>query len=172
MFLLALLFACSDTEKVDTNLQNLGECDIPVTELAMTLNEEQREVSYTIELELSEMGISDNIIAAAIVNAVAESNLNPTAIGDGGRSVGAFQLNKFGLGNKLTVEQRVNTYTSANIIGVQILKNRRLINLDDNGASIPKLTQVIVEDIMAPSDIEKEKTIRAGLAKRMFPERI
>lgn len=172
MFLLGLLFACSEAEKAVSNLENLGECNIPVTELAISLSEEQREVSYTIEKELSEMGITDNIIAAAIVNAVAESNLNPDAIGDGGKSVGAFQLNKFGLGHKLTVEQRTNIYTSANIIGVQILKNRRLINLDEDGASISKLTQVIVEDIMAPSNIEKEKEIRARLAKRMFPERI
>lgn len=171
MFLLTFLLACSEPITVDTNL-NVGECNIPVSELAMTLNQEQREVATTIEMQLSEMQIPDNLIAASIVNAVAESNLNPNAIGDGGRSVGAFQLNKFGLGNKLTVEQRVNTYTSANIIGVQILKNRKLLNLDYNGASITYLTQIMVEDIFAPSDISKEKELRGALAKRMFPDRI
>lgn len=171
MFLLKLLLACSEPINVDTNL-NTGECNIPVSEIAKTLNQEQREVATTIEMQLSEMEITDNLIAASIVNAVAESNLNPTAIGDGGRSVGAFQLNKFGLGNKLTVEQRVNIHTSANIIGVQILKNKKLLNLDYNGASIAYLTQVMVEDIFAPSDISKEKKERAQLANTMFPERI
>jgi hypothetical protein len=171
LFLLAFLFACSEIEGVDTNL-NTGECEVPVSEIAMTLNKEQREVATTIETELSEMEISDNLIAAAIVNAVAESNLNPDAIGDGGKSVGAFQLNKFGLGNKLTVDQRTNTHTSTNIIGVQILKNRKLLNLEYNGASIPYLTQVMVEDIFAPSNIIKEKQERAILAREMFPDRI
>jgi hypothetical protein len=43
---------------------------------------------------------------AAIVNALAESNLKADAVGDGGESVGLFQLHSRGGGKGMTVEER------------------------------------------------------------------
>lgn len=164
-----LLLACKEPEPINTDI---CEEEISVTDIANGLTDEQKEVSYIIEQEFSEMKISPNITAAAIVNALAESRLNPQAIGDGGKSVGTFQLHKNGLGKNLSIAERTNVYTSANIIGIQILKNKKLYDLEENNALIPVMTSVITEEIMRPSNIEKEKEKRSKLAKQVFPNRI
>lgn len=166
---LALLLACREPEQINTEA---CEDDVSVTDIALGLSEQQKEVSYIIEKEFDEMGIAPNITAAAIVNAMAESKLNPNAVGDGGKSVGAFQLHKNGLGKNLSFDDRTNIYTSANIIGVQILKNDRLNYLDNKNAKISTLSNVFVEDIMRPLKIEEEKRKRLYLSKKIFPDRI
>jgi hypothetical protein len=168
--LLILLLACTQPE------QEVAEvCDekgVSVTDIAHGLNEEQKEVSYIIEQELDEMGITPNITAAAIVNAMAESRLNPEAVGDGGKAVGTFQLHKNGLGKNLSFNDRTNIYTSANIVGVQILKNERLQSLDNKDAKISTLSNIFIEDIMRPANIEEEKMKRTRLSRKIFPDRI
>lgn len=166
--LLFLLFGCQEPKiEVDT-----GQCETSVTDIAKGLTKDQYEVSETIEDELNQLDIPDNIIAAAIVNAVAESNLNPNAVGDGGKSVGAFQLHKNGLGKKLSIDDRKNIYTNANIVGIQILKNNKLFALNENGADIPELSAVFAEEIMKPADIETKKQERREIANKIFPKRL
>lgn len=166
MFLF-FIFGCLQQANIDT-----GICNFTVSEVAVGLTQEQREVSYIIENELKEMEIPDNIIAASIVNAVAESELNPNAYGDNGNSIGAFQLNINGLGKKLSIDERQNLYTTSNIIGLQILKNDILYRLEEQEASIPILSAVFAQYIMNPSNIEQNKKHRFELAQKMFPERI
>ena len=63
--LLFLLFGCTQQEpkiEVDT-----GQCETSVTEIARGLTVEQYEISETIEDELDQLEIPDNLIAAAIV---------------------------------------------------------------------------------------------------------
>lgn len=166
--LLFLLFGCQEPKiEVDT-----GQCETSVTDIAKGLTQDQYEVSETIEDELNQLDIPDNIIAAAIVNAVAESNLNPNAIGDGGKSVGAFQLHKNGLGKKLSIDDRKNIYTNANIVGIQILKNNKLFALNESGADISELSAVFAEEIMKPADIETKKQERREIANKIFPKRL
>lgn len=167
--LLYLLLACREPEPINTEI---CEEEISVTDMAKGLTDEQKEVSYIIEEQFSEMDIPPNITAAAIVNAIAESKLNADAIGDGGKAVGAFQLHKSGLGKNLSIEERTNVYTSANIIGIQILRNNSLYDLDNNNAFIPDMTQTITEDIMRPDNLEEQKEKRSKLAKKVFPNRI
>jgi len=167
--LFLLILACVEETPI---VLDVCEEEVSVTRVAVGLTDKQKEVSYIIEEEFSQMGISPNITAAAIVNAVAESGLNPQAVGDRGKAVGTFQLHKDGLGNKLSVDDRKNVYTSSNIVGVQILKNYRLSDLDDNNENISVLTQVIAEDIMRPDNIETQKDKRSKLSKKIFPERI
>lgn len=167
--LLYLLLACREPEPINTEI---CEEEISVTDMAKGLTDEQKEVSYIIEEQFSEMDIPPNITAAAIVNAIAESKLNADAIGDGGKAVGAFQLHKSGLGKNLSIEERTNVYTSANIIGIQILRNNSLYDLDNNNAFIPDITQTITEDIMRPDNLEEQKEKRSKLAKKVFPNRI
>jgi len=166
--LLFLLFGCQEPKiEVDT-----GQCETSVTDIAKGLTPQQYEVSETIEDELSQLEIPENIIAAAIVNAIAESSLNPNAIGDDGKSVGAFQLHKSGLGKNLSVEDRKNIYTNANIVGIQILKNNRLLTLNENGAEISELSAVFAEEIMRPANIENRKQERREIANKIFPKRL
>jgi hypothetical protein len=169
MMLFLLILACVEQSPIALDV---CEEEVSVTEVAVGLTEKQKEVSYIIEEEFSQMGIPPNVIAAAIVNAIAESGLNPQAVGDKGKAVGTFQLHKNGLGNKLSVDDRKNVYTSSNIIGVQILKNNRLSILDEKNEKISVLTQVITEDIMRPDNIEVQKDKRSKLSKKIFPERI
>jgi len=167
--LLYLLLACREQEP--TNIE-ICEEQISVTDMANGLTDKQKEVSYIIEEQFGEMNIPPNITAAAIVSAIAESRLNANAIGDGGKAVGAFQLHKSGLGNNLSVKERTNVYTSANVIGIQILKNNNLYELENNNAFIPEITKTITEDIMRPDKLEQQKEKRSNLAKKIFPNRI
>jgi hypothetical protein len=168
--LFLLFLACKEAEQIPIN--EICEEEVSVTEIAYGLTDEQKEVSHVIEEEFNEMEIPSNITAAAIVNAIAESRLNPNAIGDNGKAVGAFQLHKNGLGKNLSVKERKNIHTSANIVGVQILKNDKLYELDNNNAQISLLSEVIAEEIMKPSNIDKQKYRRSRLANQIFPERI
>lgn len=167
--LLYLLLACREPEPIN---MEVCEEEISVTDMAKGLTDEQKEVSYIIEEQFGEMNIPPNITAAAIVNAIAESKLNADAIGDGGKAVGAFQLHKSGLGKNLSIEERTNVYTSANVIGIQILRNNSLYDLDNKNAFIPDMTQIITEDIMRPDNLEEQKEKRSKLAKKVFPNRI
>jgi hypothetical protein len=168
--LLFLLFACIQQVKNETI--DTGECELSVVQYASGLSEKQTEVAETIESQLGEMEVPDNIIAAAIVNAVAESGLNPTAVGDKGKAIGAFQLHKNGLGHNLTVENRFNVVTNTNIVGIQILRNDTLFELDHEEASIPELAAAFAEQIMKPSNIEEQKLHRAKIATKIFPKRL
>jgi hypothetical protein len=167
--LLYLLLACREQEPINIEI---CEEQISVTDMANGLTDKQKEVSYIIEEQFGEMNIPPNITAAAIVNAIAESRLNANAIGDGGKAVGAFQLHKSGLGNNLSVKEITNVYTSANVIGIQILKNNNLYELENNNAFIPEITKTITEDIMRPDKLEQQKEKRSNLAKKIFPNRI
>ena len=167
--LLFLLFGCIQEPKIEVDT---GQCEASVTDVAKGLTIEQYEVSETIEEELTQLEIPQNIIAAAIVNAIAESSLNPDAIGDGGRAVGAFQLHKKGLGKNLSVDDRRNIYTNTNVIGIQILKNDKLFALNENGEEIPELSAVFAEEIMKPANIEDRKEERRKIANKIFPKRL
>jgi hypothetical protein len=167
--LLFLLFGCIQEPKIEVDT---GQCEASVTDVAKGLTIEQYEVSETIEEELTQLEIPQNIIAAAIVNAIAESSLNPDAIGDGGKAVGAFQLHKKGLGKNLSVDDRKNIYTNTNVIGIQILKNDKLFALNENGEEIPELSAVFAEEIMKPANIEDRKEERRKIANKIFPKRL
>ena len=164
-----LLLACREPESINTEV---CEEQISVTDMAQGLTDEQKEVSYIIEEQFSEMDIPPNITAAAIVNAIAESKLNAEAIGDGGKAAGPFQLHKDGLGKNLSIVERTNVYTSANVVGIQILKNNTLYDLENNNAFISVITEVITEDIMRPDGLKEQKAKRSQLAKQVFPDRI
>jgi hypothetical protein len=168
--LLYLLLACNNSKFIT----DTGFCEqqISVTDLANNLTDEQKEVSYIIEKQFDEMEIPDNITAAAIVNAYAESGLDSKTIGDGGDSVGVFQLNINGLGHKLTDDMKSNLYTNSNIVGIQVLKNHNLIEADENNQDIPLLTAIFTKEIMRPKNKDEKAEYRMKLAERIFPERI
>lgn len=71
----------------------------------VTLSPEQERIVTIIASEAAAAGLSW-LTVAAVVNAYAESRLNPMAIGDNGASVGLFQLHEKGAGKGMTVAQR------------------------------------------------------------------
>ena len=106
------------------------------------------------------------------MNAVAESGLNPLAIGDNGKSIGIFQLHSNGLGHKISADLRKNANINSNIIAVQIIKNNKLLKTEQSGGKISELTKIITKDIMRPKNVEQRMKERAKLAKQIFPDRI
>lgn len=77
----------------------------------LTLTPEQQEVA-TLIAELFASGGAGWAAPAAVANAYAESRLDPLAIGDGGASVGLFQLHADGAGAGLSVEARQDPRTN------------------------------------------------------------
>jgi hypothetical protein len=65
-----------------------------VASKAKGLSASKTKYASLIEEKFAAKGFSDRAIAAAIINSHSESALNPYAVGDGGDSVGLFQLNR------------------------------------------------------------------------------
>lgn len=168
--LLVILLACFEKTKPEENQIKIEE--VKVSEIAKNLDSEQQKVACVIEKNFDNMQIPKNITAAAIVNAVAESKLNPFAIGDNGKAVGVFQLHSSGLGHKISNNLKKDINVNSNVIAVQIIKNNKLLKTEQNGADIAELTKIITKDIMRPSHVEEQMIIRSYLAKEMFPDRI
>ena len=166
--MLLLMFLACFGQKPKT----ISEKETIVISFAENLSTEQQRVAIIIENELKELNIAPNVIAAAIVNSLAESKLKENAIGDGGKSYGIFQLHINGLGHNLSIAERQNIRISSNVIGVQIIRSDSLYKSDKAGESIPKLSSIISEEIMRPKNTELEKETRKKLAMTIFPDRI
>ena len=166
--LFVLLLACQS----ETPKQSIEVKEQTITSYAKNMDFEQQRISEIIENNLKSMEIPNNIIAAAIVNGVAESKLDSNAIGDNGKSIGVFQLHNNGLGNKISPYYRKNVHVNSSVVAIQILKNKRLFDKDKHKASISELTAIIAKDIMRPDNIETQIIIRNNLAKAIFPDRI
>ena len=127
-------------------------------------------------------GFSQNIAKAAIVNAQAESGLNNLAIGDGGHSLGLFQLNDRGAGRNIALPM-VNGEPDLNDPRFDPEKNtleiikeinspygNRLKFADKNREPISVLSQIFSEDIERPADKRRQARERRNLSRKLFPE--
>lgn len=161
--LLMLLLSCLGLSNFsDSNLEikEIDNVDTCITESAQGLEDDQEDQAALIEETFDNFNIPKKIGAAAIVNALAESNLKPELVGDNGNSVGLFQLNSLGLGKGLSVDQRSNPNLNVTIVAIQVLKNNKLLRLEKSGLEIPELTSVFTQEIMRPSNIELRKLER------------
>lgn len=171
----ALLIGCTpQIEQKPIKDKIIEQCndEIIVSETAKNITDVQKQTAIIIEKNFNNLQIPKNITAAAIVNGIVESGLKSKAIGDNGNSVGIFQLNKFGLGHKMTVEQRQNININSTVIAVQIIKSQFLLTEEKQGASIPELSSMFAETIMRPAEIKKQKVLRYKIAKKTFPNKI
>ena len=130
-----------------------------------------------IEEEFKAAGLQNSIIAAAIVNAYAESGLRAGTGGDHGNSIGLFQLHAKCAGRGLSVEQRKNPrINTKTILQREVLTRRgdRLRNEARNGASVQKLAIIFSQDIERPgawkttSGTKRALGRLAGIAKKIF----
>lgn len=114
-------------------------------------------------------GIPEPVIAAALVNAVAESGLNANAVGDGGHSIGIFQLNDNGAGYGMTVESRKNVDRNTEaILADQGVK--AVLDAHKSGVtSISELAALWSKHVERPGDEAGAMRDRAALAKQYFP---
>jgi hypothetical protein len=74
----------------------------------------------------------ENVIAAALVNAGYESFFDPNAVGDGGKSVGLFQLHEAGAGRGMNVEARKNPIKNTERISKEFFQAANTAGTDVN----------------------------------------
>ena len=72
----------------------LSDKESVVNQIKKGLSATQKNMASIIEREFKAAGLPPSIAAAAIVNAHSESGINPYAVGDGGNSVGLFQIHR------------------------------------------------------------------------------
>jgi hypothetical protein len=138
------------------------------------LDSEQLENASIIEKVFRDAGMPDSVIAAAIVNAYAESNLRAGVTGDSGHSVGLFQLHDRGGGSGMSVEERQDPEINAKtILEREVLaeKGQELLAKAKSGASVAELSAIFSRDIERPRDKEGAMARREKLAEDMFGEK-
>jgi len=138
--------------------------------LEMGLNKQKAAVAIQIEQVLINKGIKPRLARAATVNAIAESNLNPSVIGDHGNSVGVFQLNARGMGKNMSIESRKDVKTSATRVANAMLKDRFMMSLQENCAPIEDMIRHFTIRIMRPSNKKIKAEQRVFLGKQVIPE--
>jgi len=123
-----------------------------------------------IEREFVAAGYSLPVAAAAVVNAYAESSLNPLAVGDNGRSVGLFQLNIRGAGAGMTTAARQDPLTNVRTL---IARERSALGKVAAGAAagegIPRLAALFSTYVERPANKALSESYRSALAFRLFP---
>ena len=135
------------------------------------LNGSQREMAAMIEEEFLAAGLSRSVAAAAVVNAKAESELNPEAMGDSGHSVGLFQLHDRGGGHDMSVEERADARTNIRtILEREVLgkMGSTLRERAESGASVSELAAIFSRDIERPRDRNGAMRKRAQMAAQLF----
>jgi hypothetical protein len=141
-------------------------------QVAIKLSPSQLDNIDIIETEFRNAGFTVSVAAAAVVNAYAESKLNHLAKGDGGHSIGLFQLNDWGAGKGMTVEARqdpvINTRRIIEVAQGHYGKDLREFN-DAQSTDVPQITAVFCRDIERPADTNAKMNSRAALAIKMFP---
>jgi hypothetical protein len=135
--------------------------------LEQTLGSERVEVAKEIELHLASHGFGERLIRAAVINAYAESDLNPAAVGDRGRSVGVFQLNSRGLGHNMTKSDRMDVKIATEKIAHAVYKDKTLIEMQARCESLEDMVKAFTLRIERPSHAKKKAAERAKLIETL-----
>ncbi len=185
----------SKSESTDYSKINIPDGPSVVGGIKMRLKENKKnmvrliESMFTERLKKHDKDLTDEqirkIVIAALANSYGESRFNPEIGGDGGDSVGLFQLNKGGLGNGMYKAWQKELRTNPNAPDPRkdpvkniskILDNvtgglgRSLIASAKAGADIPKLIEIFVYKIENPAKPALDTQKRIGFAKDLFGE--
>jgi len=133
----------------------------------LNLRHDQRMVAQQIESRLRKHLISDGIIMGAIVNAYAESRLNPRAVGPG-NTRGVFQLLPSGLGHDMTVDQMHDVNASVDRVVVAIKKNRKMMAAGLQHTNLENITRVFCIEIERPKNKEMRALERISLLRNLI----
>jgi hypothetical protein len=139
-----------------------------------SLNVAQQAVAAIVSRVLTSRGVPPEVVNAAIVNAVAESGLNPNAVGDNGRSVGVFQLNERGAGAGMSVADRKDPVKNAGrIADVYFGSQGKPVRDAYAGGErrVSELAALWSANVERPADRAGEMSRRRTLAVALFPER-
>jgi hypothetical protein len=134
-----------------------------------TLTSTQQSYVALIFREFAAAGWKPAVAAAAAVNAYAESGLNPLAIGDGGKSVGLFQLHEKGGGAGMTTAQRQDPTLNTRRIIEEANKAMGFRIVAAASDDIPTLAAAFSTYVERPKDKPTEEIKRSTLARVLFP---
>jgi len=133
----------------------------------LNLRHDQRMVAQQIESRLRKHLISDGIIMGAIVNAYAESRLNPRAVGPG-NTHGVFQLLPSGLGHDMTIDQMHDVNASVDRVVVAIKKNRKMMAAGRLEHDFENAIKAFCTEIERPKNKEMRAMERAALFRKLI----
>jgi hypothetical protein len=143
---------------------------------------QKRRNAETILAEFQAARWPAGLALAAIANAVAESGLNEFATGDGGHSIGLFQIND--LRGQLTFDfdrrdpeantrhimrELANKWTKSGQIG-RYNARESMQQAYQRGASVPEMAALFAAIVERPADIPGEMAKREALTRNLFPE--
>ena len=140
--------------------------EFPVSDM-LNLRHDQRMVAQQIESRLRKHQISEGIIMGAIINAYAESRLNPQAIGPG-NTRGVFQLLPSGLGHGMTIDQMHNVNASVDRVVVAIKKSKKMMRAGQSEADLENIVKVFCAEIERPKDKQLRAMERAALFRKLI----
>lgn len=145
-----------------------------LSRLAVVLTPAQMANAQIIAGDFAAAGQPDNLTAAAIVNAWAESGLDEKKTGDHNHSIGLFMLDDVGGdGIGLSRQYREDPHNNIHVIlSKEVLRGRgaTLRARAAAGAGVAELAAIFSRDILRPGDQAGEMTKRSDLAQTMFPE--
>jgi hypothetical protein len=134
----------------------------------VNLTAAQKMNARIIEEEFAKAGYDEKVILAAIANAYAESYLDATAAGDGGKSIGLFQLASFGAGAGMSVGERMNPYVNTR----RIIEEVRRYGKRTLAASTPREAAAYFSmDVERPADVQGAAQRRREIVDKLFPDK-
>lgn len=133
----------------------------------LALSNDQADIARGIERSLKSHGFSDNLIIGAIVNAYAESRLNPAAVGSAGE-LGIFQINPQGLGKKMKPHEMKDARTSVDKIAEAVKKSKKIMSLEKKAASAAEHTIAFCTEIERPKDKFRKAKQRVKIMKEIM----
>lgn len=151
----------SGTPRTLTPAQYIAGSNIPLTA-------KQRANAELILDLFTRAGYGPHVALAAVANAQAESKLNERAEGDGGKSIGLFQLYDNGAGKGMTKYARMNPTTNTLRIIAEVARYGNRVVAAQN---IQDASQFFGRDVerynqaLDPGEAEN----RRNLARRLFP---
>jgi hypothetical protein len=135
-----------------------------IADQLVVVNNEQRSYAAIIEREFLAAGYSPMLVAAALVNAYAESRLDPTAVGDHGVSIGLFQLNTArgaGIGYSIS-ELKDPTRNTQVLLKVEKRAIAKVQAAIDAGAGLSEAAGLFSKYVERPGDTLGEMAKRAA----------
>jgi hypothetical protein len=130
----------------------------------------QLENADVIAREFEAVGFDEQMIAAAIANAMGESWLGRNNYGDNGNSIGLFQLNgrPRAAGAGMSVEDRLDPVKNTRRIIQVVMASDPVMSAYRAGEDAARLTDLFVRHVENPSDHDKNVAKRLLLLDRMF----
>lgn len=133
----------------------------------LNLDDDQADIAKAIEKMMKNHGFSDSLIMAAIVNAYAESGLDPDAVGSAGE-LGIFQLNPKGLGKTMEDHEMRDVRKSTDRIIVALRKSKSIMKLERRKASAAEHVAAFCTEIERPKDKHRKARQRVKTLQKIM----